>query len=347
MNRLLTSARSGTLEPEPVLEKPNPSFAGVIAEWPRRRARSLDLVARLVAVVTVALAVLVGPGRQALAQGDARTAQLTRLLNDTDFRVRTQAAFSLGRLDDPNAVTALLGVLDDGHPAVRAAAAVALGRLGDSRALPNLRRHQDDSTAVQSQVSRAISMIEASGGGRTQSLDWAGAHHYLELDAIANVSKTKRPGLDDLIRSISMREMRRLSGIVAVDSQSRPADVDTNITRRKLPGFAVSVSLGRLVRYMGQDKVRVQAEVMLAVVTYPDRNYRMTANGTGAVTIPRSSFREKQLVALQEDALSGALQQAFRTLGQTLEANAKTASASKSPGRGANGRKSSKSSGRR
>lgn len=319
----------------------------VTVAWPRCRARSLDLVARLVVGVAAALALLSGVEPEARAESDARTGQLTKLLNDSDFRVRTQAAFSLGRLDDPAAVTALLGVLGDPHPAVRAAAAVALGRLGDQRALPALRRHQDASSAVQSQVNRAITMIEASGGGAApEPLDWSRAHHYVELDSIANVSKTKRPGLDDLIRSISMREMRRLSGIVAVDSQARPADVDSNIKRRKLTSYAVSVSLGRLVRYMGQDKVRVQAEVMLAVVTYPDRNYRMTANGTGAVTIPRSSFREKQLVALQEDALSGAIQQAFRSLGQTLEANAKTASASGRQGGGGSG-KSSKSRSRR
>jgi hypothetical protein len=330
-----------------VAEIPHPMPVRVTVAWPRCRARSLDLVARPLVGVVAALALLVGLVPQARAESDSRTGQLTKLLEDSDFRVRTQAAFSLGRLDDPAAVTALLGVLGDPHPAVRAAAAVALGRLGDQRALPALRRHQDSSSAVQSQVNRAITMIEASGGaGASEPLDWSRAHHYVELDAVSNVSKTKRPGLDDLIRSISMREMRRLSGIVAVDSQARPPDVDSNIKRRKLTGYAVSVSLGRLVRYMGQDKVRVQAEVMLAVVTYPDRNYRMTANGTGAVTIPRSSFREKQLVALQEDALSGALQQAFRTLGQTLEANAKTASASGSEvGRGSG--KSAKSPRRR
>lgn len=313
----------------------------VTMAWPRCRARSLDLVARLLVGVVVTVALLSGRATPARAESDARTGQLTKLLNDSDFRVRTQAAFSLGRLDDPAAVTALLTVLGDPHPAVRAAAAVALGRIGDQRALPALRRHHDSSTAVQSQVNRAITMIEASGGGGApEALDWSRAHHYVELDAVANTSKTKRPGLDDLIRSISMREMRRLSGIVAVDSQARPPDVDANIKRRKLTGYAVSVSLGRLVRYMGQDKVRVQAEVMLAVVTYPDRNYRMTANGTGAVTIPRSSFREKQLLALQEDALSGAIQQAFRSLGQTLEANAKTASASDRESSGSGGKSS-------
>lgn len=259
-------------------------------------------------------------GNDASAQS-GRTARLAEMLENSDFRVRTQAAFSLGRLDDPSAVTALLGVLDDQHPAVRAAAAVALGRIGDPAALPRLRQHQDSSGAVRTQIDRAITLIE--GNRPTEvSLDWSNAHHYVELDAVTNTSKTKRPGMDKLIRSLAMRELRRLDGVVAVDGQSRPPDANAQIKRRRLPGYSVSVSLGRLVRYMGPQKVRIQAEVMLAVVTYPGHVYRMTANGSGSVTIPRSSFRIKQVPALQEDALSGAIRQAFRSLGKTLESQA-------------------------
>lgn len=322
--QLLSSACLGTLEYRSV-----PHFSNARDLEARDRITAPRPGWLLVVVLSAAISFTFGLTESAWAQSSPRTSQLSKMLQNSDFRVRTQAAFSLGRLDDPNAVMALVNVLSDSHPAVRAAAAVALGRLGDPRALPHLRRHQDSSGAVRSQVDRAISMIEANGGGGGGRLEWTSAHHYLELDNVANVSKTKRPGLDDLIRSISLREMRRLSGIVAVDSQSRPPDVDTQIKRRRLPGYAVSVSLGRLVRYMGPEKVRVQAEVMLAVVTYPDRVYRMTANGTGAVTIPRPSFRQKQIGALQEDALSGAIQQAFRSLGKTLASNAASGGSSK------------------
>ena len=275
-------------------------------------------------MIATAAALILLYDASALAQGSGRTAQLAEMLDHSDFRVRTQAAFSLGRIDDPGAVAALIRVLEDRHPAVRAAAAVALGRIGDPSALPHLRRHEDSSGAVRTQVSRAISLIEANGAGGTEA-DWDGAHHYVELDDVANVSKTKRPGLSKLIRSLALREMRRIDDVVIADSKNRPADANEQIKRHKLTGYAVSVSLGRLVRYMGPQKVRVQAEVMLAVITYPDRVYRMTANGTGAVTIPRSSFRAKQVSALQEDALSGALRQAFRSLGQTLKNNAANA----------------------
>lgn len=319
--QLLSTACLGTLDYRSVPHFPNARNQAARGRLAAPRSRWL-----LVVLMSAVVSFTIGLTEKAWAQSSVRTSQLSKMLRNSDFRVRTQAAFSLGRLDDPNAVTALVNVLNDNHPAVRAAAAVALGRLGDSRALPHLRRHQDSSGAVRSQVDRAISMIEANGGGGGGRLEWSGAHHYLELDNVANVSKTKRPGLDDLIRSISLREMRRLSGIVAVDSQSRPPDIDAQIKRRRLPGYAVSVSLGRLVRYMGPEKVRVQAEVMLAVVTYPDRIYRMTANGTGAVTIPRPSFRQKQISALQEDALSGAIQQAFRSLGKTLASNAASGS---------------------
>ncbi len=312
--RLLRSAGFGTLELKPVQ-----AFSDVERRsWP---AIASPTWRHLVATLLVVSAVVGFSGVARAEAGNARASKLAAMLGNSDFRVRTQAAFSLGRLDDPSSVAALVRVLGDRHPAVRAAAAVALGRIGDPSALPHLQRHNDSSAAVKTQIRRAIGLIEANHTTKT-TLDWGGAHHYIELDSVANVSKTKRAGLDKLVHSLSLREMRRLSGIIAVDGQSRPADANAQIKRRKLPGYSVSVSLGRLVRYMGPQKVRVQAEVMLAVMTYPGRIYRMTANGSGAVTIPRGSFRTKQLSALQEDALSGALQQAFRTLGKTLEQQA-------------------------
>src|SRR5262245_61338209 len=71
------------------------------------------------------------------AAADARSDYLIRLLKDsTQFRVRAQAAISLGGVESaPEVVDALMTSLSDEHPAVRAAAANSLGRLSDSKAL--------------------------------------------------------------------------------------------------------------------------------------------------------------------------------------------------------------------
>lgn len=256
-----------------------------------------------------------------------RLSHLSRMMRDNDFRVRTQAAFSLGRLGDSSALELLSRGLRDRHPAVRAAAAVSIGRLGDRAALPTLRAHQDSSEAVRSQVVRAISVLEANPNQAASSagpvkLDWRQAHHYLELGSIANVSKTKRPGLDDKIRAMAWREMRRLPGYVVADADTRPAQAQLQIKRNGLGGYFINVSLSRLVRYMAPNKVRVKAEVLLTVITFPSQVYKMSVNGEGSITIGRSAFEQKQIPALQEDALSGAIQAAFHELDQELEARA-------------------------
>lgn len=268
---------------------------------------------------------------RAMAQ---KLAQLSKLMRDSDFRVRTQAAFSLGRLTASEGVEILGRGLQDQHPAVRAAAAVSLGRLGDQSALPLLRAHRDPSDAVRSQVDRAISILEASNlqtaavasgpdhAIALDTIDWSRAHHYLELADVANVSKTNRPGLDKLVHSMAWREMRRLKGYVVCDSQERPQGIDGHLKRNRLDGYVINISLGRLVRFMAPNKVRVRAEVMLIVISLPDQVYRMSVEGEGAITIGRNAFEMRQVPALQEDAINGAIQAAFRELDQTLAAHA-------------------------
>lgn len=275
---------------------------------------------------------LLEPG-PALAQSSPavakRLSHLSGLMRDSDFRVRTQAAFSLGRLGHSDALEVLLRGLNDPHPAVRAAAAVAIGRLGDPRALPQLRQHRDRSDAVRRQVDRAISLLEANtnqvasaNSSVPTSVDWHKAHHYLELSEVANVSKTKRPGLEDLLRSLAWREMRRLNGYVVCQSDNRPAKLTAQLKHRRLPGYVITVSLGRLVRYMAPNKVRVKAEIMLSVFSFPDQSYRMNVTGEASITLQRSAFKLQQVPVLQEEALSGALQAAFQDLHQLLEKQA-------------------------
>jgi len=262
----------------------------------------------------------------ALAESAARIRQLEEMLSHSDFRVRTQAAFSLGRVRDRATVPPLLKTLRDRHPAVRAAAAVALGRIGDARALPGLRSHSDDSEAVRSQVRRAITLIEEGQSARAgpPPPSWSKARHYVELGGLANVSKTKRPGLMKLFRTLALREMRRLPRTVVGETGARPSGLDGRLRRYKVIGYQVTGSIGRLVRYMAPGKVQVRAEVMLAVTSYPGHTYCMTVTGVQAVSQSRRSFRPDQIPELQEEALAGALGQAISRLGGALSSGAAT-----------------------
>jgi cyclophilin family peptidyl-prolyl cis-trans isomerase/HEAT repeat protein len=70
-------------------------------------------------------------GRTGLADG---VAALTPVLTDTDPDVRQMAAFGLGLIGDKTAVSALTTALGDADPRVRGRAAEALGLIGDAAA---------------------------------------------------------------------------------------------------------------------------------------------------------------------------------------------------------------------
>jgi hypothetical protein len=261
--------------------------------------------------------------------GDQR-AQLVEMLRHHDFRVRTQAAFSLGRVGHGEAVPPLVKALGDAHPAVRAAAAVALGRIGDPGALPGLRSHHDATYAVESQVQKAISLIEQ-GEARGQDeaapakeTSWSAAHHYVELAGVVNVSKTKRPGLTELFETLALREMRRLPAAVVADREKRPPLLEKQLRRYQVKGYSVDASIARLVRYMSPQKVQIRAEVMLAVTSLPGLTYCMTVTGIGAVSDSRRAFSAADVPEMQQEALSGALEEAVGRLGDAIRDGAAT-----------------------
>lgn len=83
-------------------------------------------------------------GRVGLAEGAAPL--MTRLLNDEDPEVRQMAAFALGLLADPATRGALLAAFKDADPVVQGRAAEALGRIGD----------KSDAAAVAAMVKRHV-----------------------------------------------------------------------------------------------------------------------------------------------------------------------------------------------
>src|SRR5512143_3138407 len=82
----------------------------------------------------------------ATSYADQRSDALIHLLEtSTEFRVRTQAALSLGRTSGgSDVVQALVRALSDAHPAVRAAAATSLGAVGDPSAVAALQHLSSD-----------------------------------------------------------------------------------------------------------------------------------------------------------------------------------------------------------
>ncbi|HII06056.1 MAG TPA: hypothetical protein HA349_01690 [Methanotrichaceae archaeon] len=93
---------------------------------------------------------------------------LTSGLNHELYWVRADAAESLGKSGDPQAVDPLIEALKDEHPGVRANAAEALGAVGDPKAIDPLTEvvREDDDKSTRYYAARALGYI-----GDTRAVD--------------------------------------------------------------------------------------------------------------------------------------------------------------------------------
>lgn len=279
--------------------------------------------AALVSVVLAAISLI------ALATGaqDARSAYLIRLLRTGSmFRVRAQAALSLGRVTgDPEVVRALSTSLGDEHPAVRAASAASLERLGDPSALDALRRAQNDSEpSVRSAANRAVRSLERvarsrprttpvpSGGGGTAGTEEPSgggpARFYIGLGTpgtkVAQIDRATLTGA----RSFMEGRVRAIPGVVvAPENESRSA-ADRVLRSRRLTGYYLDSSI---VSVDERPDGSVRAAVSVIVQTYPGRDIRVMLQGAATVSGGGSSARQT--------AIEAALQGALRRLPQALE----------------------------
>ena len=100
--------------------------------------------------------------RAMATMGKGVVPKLLACLKDKRWRVREQAAKTLGELRDPDAVQGLVIVCRDRDGAVKSAAAEALGKIGDPRAIPTLiKLFKDTSKIVRETAGTALMYIGA------------------------------------------------------------------------------------------------------------------------------------------------------------------------------------------
>ncbi|MFW6023735.1 MAG: HEAT repeat domain-containing protein [Myxococcota bacterium] len=273
------------------------------------RARRL-LGVGVVAVILVSMA--------ATAAASNRTDYLIHLLKTSDtFRVRTQAAMSLGRVDAAKKVTkALSGALRDPHPAVRSAAASSLERLGDPSALDALElARRDSNSTVRKAVARAIARLERIERTRPQSAPLpsggdGAARFYLAVSAPKSKSADVSRSVLEQAREALVREARQMEGVVVAPENAGPAKAKRALQKRKLLGYHLDSSVVKLE----ESASGTRAVVSVILATYPGRDMRATLKGSA--TAPGAKGSDTAARAIQ-----GALKGALRRLPQALDAS--------------------------
>jgi len=272
--------------------------AGQMSGRVKRWASWLSLVA---ALLTLSSPVVV--------EADARSDYLVRLLRTSNaFRVRAQAALSLGRVEnDPAVVRALSQSLGDDHPAVRAASAASLEQIRDPSALAALRNARRDSdSSVRTAVGRAIRTLErvASSRPRSTTVPDSGdpqgpARYYVGVGMPGTQEGISRQTLSSARDFIKSR-VRSLDGVVVAPENESTGAARRVLRSRRLTGYYLDSSIVRIENRNGGTR----AVVSVIVNTYPGRDMRVILQGAATVQGASGASAQRQAI---EGALTGAL----------------------------------------
>jgi hypothetical protein len=223
-------------------------------------------------------------------EADARSDYLIRLLKgSTQFRVRAQAAISLGGVGAASdVVDALATSLKDEHPAVRASAATSLSRLADPRALRALRAAAEDSEPpVRTAVKAAIAKLEGAERRDTEIAappkprSTGPARYYVAVGRPASRVPDFTAADLDRVQQILRERVSSLDGVELAAAQETPTSVRNLLRSRTLRGFYIDSAITSVERKPG-GSTRVAVSVIVA--TYPDRAMRAIMQGAATAS---------------------------------------------------------------
>ena len=243
------------------------------------------------------------------AQAGGREDYLLRLLRSSSaFRVRAQAALSLGQLErTPRSVAALERAVRDKHPAVRVSAITSLRRLESKKSLEVVERAtKDRNKSVRRAALEAVETLEALG----ERQRGPGEPVYLVAVGMpgAKAERVSRQMLFDT-RIFLSEQLIQLQGVELAPDDLSPADVRAEISRRGLSGFHLESSVVTLE----PKGAGVRAVVSVIVLSNPGRDMRGMLRGAATATGRYSSETAEQ-------AIQGAFVGALRRLPTVFEA---------------------------
>jgi hypothetical protein len=225
-----------------------------------------------------------------------------------DFRVRTNAALALGSTDDDGAVEPLCAGLADPSEVVRQAVAVAFKRLARASSLECLRRREavEANASVKAQIKRTREGLEAAAasapsapgtaGGSDAAPYAANARFYVSVSRVVNNTTRPTPDVERVVRGAIAAKLQDLGEYQLAPAGESNEGAKAALTKRKLKGYYLGVSVDKLDYSDGSLRVRVK----IAVFSYPGRDLRgeVPAGASLPGARPGDSGAEDQLMTV-------------------------------------------------
>ncbi len=233
----------------------------------RRRGQALAVVAALAAVLSMA-----GPRSAAAGKVD----DLARaLLNDSSFKVRTQAALLLGKLGDPAGVDPLVKALGDDNKTVRAMAVQSLGKLGGAKALAALKGllGREPDAFVRTQIEKALAVPIKTGEPDTKDRKL-----YLKLGPFTGGSKAADAAVLELLRTSLHHTLEKLPHLAVLEGAE-----EKNMGKGGRPAFLVDGNVLKLSEMTAGSGLETSCEVKVMVARWPSRSVILWTSAGAAV----------------------------------------------------------------
>jgi hypothetical protein len=274
-------------------------------------ARPITRLARLVLIACLGLAA-VGARASLASSGTAppgKVEELSKaLLEDTNYKVRVQAALVLGRLGDAAAVPALVKALDDANKTVRAIAAQALGQLADQGAGDPLRAllKREGDPFVRAQTEKALASLTAGPAARKAKV-------YLNFGPFTGGVKAAGVEAARVIHDALARELGKLQ---VVTLSLTPAD-QKNFAKSGMLGFYIDGNITRLDDIPAGGASETSCDVKVMVARWPSKSIIMWTNAGASL---QSGSRPRDKENARRDCLEASAGQLAEDLGKFFKA---------------------------
>ncbi|MCP4604302.1 MAG: HEAT repeat domain-containing protein [Proteobacteria bacterium] len=237
------------------------------------------------------------------ASADARTDYLINMLEKgSNYRIRVQAATTLGKLRSTEAVPALVRALKDEHELVVVSVATALGKIGDTSVISKVETEcrSTRSAAARSQLEATLRILRAlSPDGSQSTVVDQKPRYFIRVDAMGNSSGVGRKDIVEILRDIVLQRVKREPGVEMQDPNMTNLEIKKNLKKKKLKGFILS---GSLIKMEIVDN-KLIVKIGLNVFTNPDYNLLMMPTAEGSISISSGPMTNEGERAAQNKAI--------------------------------------------
>jgi hypothetical protein len=229
------------------------------------------------------------------------------LLEDSNYKVRVQAALVLGRLGDTSALPALTKALGDPNKTVRAISAQALGQIADASAAEPLQAllQRESDPFVKTQAEKALLAVRSGAAGA------AGANKkakiYLSFGPFTGTSKTIGPDAAKVIHDVLQKELAKLQ---LVTTSLSPAD-QKNFPKSGMLGFYIDGNITRLDDAPSGGSSETSCDVKVLVARWPSKSIILWTNAGASL---QSGSRPRDKESARHDCLEASAGQVAEDL---------------------------------